>query len=60
MEFNLDATVRAGGTPEDLREALVQLGFRNAYVIELSLRPISLRSPFPQTGLIYNLLLSKQ
>ena len=60
MEFNLDAIRRAGGTPHQLREALVQLGFRSGYVIELSTRPVSLSKPLPQTGLVCNLLLSKQ
>jgi len=45
MEFNLDATVRAGGTPEDYARSSRATWISNAYVIELSLRPISLRRP---------------
>ncbi len=59
MEFNLNALRRAGTTPLEIRDHLIGLGFRTAYVIEQSLRPIDISDSLPASGLIYNLLLAK-
>src|SRR6266581_448691 len=60
MEVNLRALERAGTTSRDLTELLTRLGFRTACVIEQGLRPINLDDELPSSGLIYNLLVSKQ
>ncbi|SRR6266571_1976963 len=60
MEVNLRALERAGTTSRDLTELLTKLGFRTACVIEQGLRPINLDDELPSSGLIYNLLVSKQ
>ncbi len=60
MEVNLQAMRRSGDTPGGVADILSDLGFRAGYVIEHSLRPIRLDRQLPESGLIYNLLLTRR
>jgi FkbM family methyltransferase len=59
MEFNRITMKRSGRTAAGVSAALTRLGFDSAYVIELGLKPISLGRPLPQSGLVYNVLVTK-
>jgi FkbM family methyltransferase len=59
MECNCRALDRAATSLSDMTEFLIDLGFQSARVVERGLAQVSLSAPLPRSGLIYNILLTK-
>ena len=60
MEFDQANLRRAGATREALAAILLELGFRNGYIIEEGMKPFSVAQAFPTSHATYNLLLEKE
>ena len=59
MEFNLAAMRREAVGRKELCEALRDLGFRQAWVVERNLEPVARGDLLPTDSAVYNILLAK-